>query len=246
MTSLAGLAWRVSLAVGALVLGSTLLTAGALGSSTKHHWVELSGDRWRDNGGADLQLQGRWQLVTGRLGSLHAGQAVQFREGSMGRVPSRASLDPGRRTFAVAVVFRIPQGSRPFAGTDTPNIVQKGLFRSTGQWKLQLSPHDGGQVQCRVKGSDAAVMLTSSRGGVGRDGAWHTAACARFDDRVVLVVDGVVTTRWVHVGKVRSASPMTVGNRALNASSDQFRGVIDTIAVARAPRALALALSAVG
>lgn len=185
--------------------------------------LELSGlDR-------TLHLKGQWSRVTGRNDS----SAVRFASTSVGKVADHRSLDPGRRSFSVSAVFKVPSGTDAFAGTDSPNLVQKGSYGSPGQWKIQLTRRDGGSVQCRMKGTRSAVLMTSPVTGVAKDRKWHTVSCVRRNQRVVLVVDGVRAVRHVAVGRIANGAPMTVANKASQSRSDQFRGVIDALAIAK-------------
>jgi hypothetical protein len=185
-----------------------------------------------------LDLMGAWSRADGRGDS----SAVRFRSTSVARARAHRSLDPGRRAFAVSVVFQ--PGDRVFDGTDSPNIVQKGRYNSAGQWKLQLIARDGGRVQCRMKGTDGAVLVTSTVSRVVADDRWHKASCARRDRAVVVVVDGVRTVRRVSVGRVASAAPLSVANKSPAAASDQLRGRVDSLAIAQGKGALQRTLRA--
>lgn len=184
-----------------------------------------------------LRLSGSWARAEGRRGSA----AVRFDSTSVARGSDHGSLDPGRRRFAVAVAFRIPEGSYAFSGTDTPNLVQKGKFGSRGQWKVQLLGRDGGRVQCRVKGRAGTVMVTSRVSGIAADRRWHRVICIRRPGKVVLVVDGQRTSKRGRTGLVSSGSALTVANKASRSRSDQFRGVIDELVIAKGKGAAHLA-----
>jgi hypothetical protein len=189
----------------------------------------------------DLTLHGSWVRALGRDGS----EAVWFRKGSIGRTPSRRALNPGGSRFAVGLAFRFPAGTAALAGTDSPNLVQKGLFGSRGQWKLEVLHYTGGRIQCRMIGSLRTVDVVSPVRDIVADRAWHRAACLRSDRSVVLVVDGVRTVRSVRVGVIRNDDPVTVANKYRSATTDQFRGLVDSLAVARGPRALHRVLRAI-
>jgi hypothetical protein len=146
-------------------------------------------------------------------------------------------FDPGKRQFAVAVAFRAPSGMKIFNGTDSPNLVQKGRYASRGQWKLQLTDRDGGSVQCRMKGSAGAVLVTSGVGQVASDKKWHRATCVRRGGKVALVVDGHRTVKRVRVGRVANDVPLTVANHSANSRTDQFRGLVDELVIVRGPGA---------
>lgn len=87
-------------------------------------------------------------------------------------------------------------------------------------------------------------MVTSPTTRLVADRKWHKVTCVRRDHRVVLVVDGVRTARKVSVGRVASGFPMTVGNKASRPGSDQFRGIVDALAVAKGHGALERTLRA--
>jgi hypothetical protein len=189
-----------------------------------------------------LRLRGKWWRTQGENGS----PAVRFGRRSIGRSPDRSAFDPGRAKFAFGLAFRFPRGMQALTGTDSPNLVQKGLFGSTGQWKLEILKFTGGRVQCRVIGGRRQADVVSSVRDVVRDRGWHWALCQRTDRRIILVVDGVRTSKQVRVGAVRSSAPVTVANKARSAATDQFRGIIDVVAVARGPGSLARVGAAVG
>ena len=180
-----------------------------------------------------LRLSGSWATARGRGGS----PAVRFSSTSSAIGKDRSLFDPGNHQFAVAIAFRAPSGMAIFDGTDSPNLVQKGRYGSRGQWKLQLVNRGGGAVQCRVKGSDGAVIVTSNVGNVASDQKWHRATCVRHADRVVLIVDGRRVARHERVGRVTSDAPVTVANQSATSNSDQFRGVVDELVLARGPGA---------
>ena len=180
-----------------------------------------------------LQLSGSWATARGRGGS----PAVRFQNTSIAAGKDRSVFDPGSRQFAVAIAFRASSGMAVFDGTDSPNLVQKGRYGGRGQWKLQLTNHDGGSVQCRMKGSAGAVMLTSSVANVASDQKWHRAVCVRRGDRVALIVDGRRVVKQERVGRVASAAPLTVANQSNTSRSDQFRGLVDEVVLARGPGA---------
>jgi hypothetical protein len=76
-------------------------------------------------------------------------------------------------------------------------------------------------------------MITSRASGLAADRRWHRVVCIRGSDRVTLVVDGERTTRPGRTGRVSSSSPVTVANKTSRSMSDQFRGVIDELVIAK-------------
>jgi Laminin G domain len=224
------LALAVSLGLSVAVL--TGLPAEAEGDGVVGHW----GFAVRSGQVADLsrqshplRLSGSWARAEGRGGSA----AVRFDRTSIARGSDHSSLDPGRRRFAVATAFRMPSGTYAFSGTDSPNLVQKGRYGSRGQWKVQLLSRDGGRVQCRVKGRAGSVMVTSRVGGIASDRRWHRVICIRRASKVVIVVDGQRTMERGRTGLVSSGAPLTVANKSSRSRSDQFRGVMDELVVAK-------------
>jgi hypothetical protein len=180
-------------------------------------------------GSGAVALRGNWSVVDGRPGST----AVRFARQSIGVGPVGGGFDPRRHAFAVGVVFRFPMGAAALRGTDSPNIVQKGLYDAPGQWKLEVVNTSGGEVACRVKGDRGSTALVSPVKGVARDRKWHTAVCARSGDRVELMVDGIRTGGVSPLGVVNNRAHLTIGNKYRRAWSDQFRGTVDEIVFAR-------------
>jgi hypothetical protein len=196
---------------------------------------DLSGQRH------PLNLSGSWATARGRGRS----PAVRFRDTSIAIAKDRSVFDPGTRQFAVGIAFRVPSGLEVFEGTDSPNLVQKGRYGDEGQWKLQLIDRDEGVVQCRMKGSDGAVLITSTVGQVASDEKWHRAVCVRRDEHVALVVDGHRLVTRERVGLVANDGPLTVANQSATAPSDQFRGLVDEFVIARGAGAAGAARRAI-
>jgi len=219
------------LAVGVTVSSAAVPqeVAGKWGFGVKQEQV-----RDLSTNGRPLDLIGEWAKARGRGSSA----AVQFRSTSVAVGRATTDFDPRQRTFAVAIVFRAPSRNQIFDGTDTPNLVQKGRYGSPGQWKLQVRDGNGGRVQCRMKGSTDAAIITSKVRRVAADGNWHKAICVRRDRRIELIVDGQRTVKKVRVGNVASSARMTVANKGPLSRSDQFRGLVDALAIAHGSRAV--------
>ena len=178
-----------------------------------------------------LTLSGNWSISSGVTSP-----AVLFEPVGMGNSPSRADLNPGSREFAVTTVFRLPGDTSQLP--DTPNIVQKGFWADAGQWKMQLKPQTAA-VQCRFKGTATARLLTSSVVDVD-DGNWHTATCWRDGTLIGVTVDGVTDQLIADVGGISNRRPLRVGAKNLRATTDQFTGTLDYLAVAFGDGAAAL------
>ena len=224
------------LALSAVGLGSLVLTStSAAADSPATLLAEYTFDTVTTNGanvstvsddtggGHVLTLSGAWSVTNGV-----STPAVSFQPISMGNSPHTSDLNPGTREFAVTTVFKLPGDSS--ALPDTPNIVQKGFFSDAGQWKMQLKPGPG-LIQCRFKGSLGAKLVSSSRLGVD-DGAWHTSTCWRSGNVLGVTVDGVTDQVTANVGSIASTRPLRVGAKSLTATTDQFSGTLDYVAVA--------------
>ena len=247
--------FRTAAAVGLAALSATLvavppvpateITGSARAGTMVARWemgVRQGVVKDRTRPAHPLSLHGKWWRADGENGSA----AVRFGRRSIARSPDRPAFDPGRARFAFGLAFRFPRGLRALTGTDSPNLVQKGLFGSGGQWKLEILKYTGGRVQCRVIGGRRQVDVVSPVVDVVRDRKWHHAACQRTDGKVILVVDGVRAAKAARVGAVRSSAPVTVANKARSAATDQFRGTVDVVAVARGPQSLRRVLAAIG
>lgn len=170
--------------------------------------------------GGPLLLGGAWSVVSGSTGT----PAVSFATQSFG---STEVPDPATQEFAVSVVLR---NLKPEPFTDSPNVVQDGLYRDPGQIKLQLSKKSDGRAECRFKGTTGAVLLHGPAIKV-TDGAWHTVTCWRQAYTVGVTVDGVTVSKSVDVGSITSERPLTVAGRGLGPGdlSDQFVGDLDAL-----------------
>jgi len=173
--------------------------------------------------GHQLALTGNYSVTQGATSN-----AVRFAPVSMGSTATQADLNPGKRDFAVTVVFRIPTDTSQV--NDTPNMAQKGFYNDAAQWKMQLEPKSAA-IMCRFKGSMGAKLLTSSFTGVD-DNTWHTATCWRKSGVLGVTVDGTATTSNANVGDISNSRPMQIGAKSLTSTSDQFSGDIDYMSLA--------------
>ena len=208
----------------AFSVGAALALAPAAFAVTPgNSWgMDLSGGVVRDaNGTQSMTFTGQGILsVTGLVGG-----AVEFtRAPSLGTVANSRYDNPGTQNFAMGVVFT----SQPIPNTSSygGNMMQKGLFGDPGQVKLQLVPAAQGTVNCRIKGTSGAKIITSSVNV--DDGAWHTAVCWRAGNVVGVTVDGVVTSLTWNPGAISNTKNLTLGNKTAKAGpSDQHFGRTD-------------------
>lgn len=149
-------------------------------------------------------------------------------------------LTPGAARFAYGAAVRIQDPSSGTAFDNGNNVIQRGLYHQSAQFKLQI---DHGHPSCRVAGDSGAVEVTS-RVTVVPD-TWYQVRCLRAvgasQDTVTIsvreVADGAV---WVRdrargpIGFLRYdyATPLSVGGKLTDAThiesaSDQFNGRID-------------------
>lgn len=157
----------------------------------------------------------------------YVGVAVEFtRAPSLGVVANSGDDNPGTNNFAMGIVFT--SKSIPNSDRYTGNLMQKGLFGDSGQVKLQLVSAAQGSVDCRIKGTRGARVITSKVNV--DDGARHMAVCWRAGAAVGITVDGAVTSVNWDPGSVRNSKRLTVGNKsAAGGSSDQHFGRTDFV-----------------
>ena len=154
-------------------------------------------------------------------------------------------LQPGTRRFRVGADVLVDPV--PALGDTGANVVQRGLYESGGQFKLQV---DAGVPSCRVSGGSGAVLVEGEPLAAGR---WYRLLCDRDRSRVTLFVaevdDEVATTwrSWTTTGATgpvhfdAQSGPLAVGAK-LNSrgqvvadSPDAFHGLVDDVLVEIAP-----------
>jgi hypothetical protein len=153
------------------------------------------------------------------------------------------TLTPGGHDFAFGRDMQLPETGDQGEGTDDgDNLMQRGLFGSSGQFKLQV---DGGRPSCRVAGDEGEALVKAT--GVLEAGQWYRLRCERVGDRVDLFVgtldaSGSVTWEgWSKAGKTGDIGPGTTpatmsvaaklnpeGELVLD-SPDQFSGLLDRV-----------------
>lgn len=204
-------------------------------------------------------------VVTRKGGEAVIGRNPTSRRGRALRLPSYQPKDGGSTpravlrlrnstaTDALAVArrdFRFGADFRLFADlgddpTDGDNLVQRGLWGESAQWKLSV---DGRKAQCMLGFGERQVATPVIRI---PDGRWHRAACRRISTgsqqaELVLIVrrwngeqfewfSGVTAEEnaWGRLAFDRD-TPMSVGGKLLDdgsphPSTDQFNGLIDRV-----------------
>lgn len=151
------------------------------------------------------------------------------------------SLVPGGNDFALGADIKLTEEPHRTARDDGDNILQRGLFGSGGQYKLQL---DDGRPSCRVLGDvgEALVKLPKRL----KPDRWYRLRCERTAQRVTifaarLPVDDDTTwdsaTTWAITGEVNTVAPISIGAKVnireelVQPAPDQFNGILDNVRV---------------
>ncbi len=169
-----------------------------------------------------LHLEQHWSRA---LGADRKRQAVRFMAVSDGVIPNSAGLTPHLHQIAIAVTVKL----RNIVGPKPPNLVQQGYYADPAMWKVEVMPTTG-HIRCRFKGT-RGVRTVQSRTSI-NDHKFHSVVCFRLRDRIGVRVDGVQRIRRVTVGSIVTSLPIRVGNKNLKDASQQFRGVMDYVAIA--------------
>jgi hypothetical protein len=169
-----------------------------------------------------LRMEQHWSRAVGADRKRHA---VRFMAVSDGVIPNSARLTPHLHQIAIAVTFKL----RSIVGPKPPNLVQQGYYADPAMWKVEVMPSTG-HIRCRFKGTQG-VRTVQSRTSI-NDHKFHTVVCFRLGDRIGVRVDDVTRARKVRVGAIVSSQPIRIGNKNLKDATQQFRGVMDYVAVA--------------
>jgi len=131
-------------------------------------------------------------------------------------VPDHASLDPGRKPFAITlhVKFR----ARPISGVY--NLISKGTGKAFF-YKVLIGSQ--GKAVCAFHGS---LRTAAVHGGASlADRTWHTIVCAKAGRSISVTVDGVTTSSTVRVGAISNAGRLFVG--AGPSGGSKYKGAMD-------------------
>jgi hypothetical protein len=209
-------------------------------SVANHGTVDLGSEVVTYAGGRIIRVDGR-----------DSGYAIRFPEHSGGREAPAAMLllwsredpdplSPAARDFSFGADVLLDAVSSGADSDNGDNVIQRGLYDDTVQYKLQL---DGGVPSCRLTGTTGTAL-------VGADepitrGVWHRLTCERRGDVVSLVVEPLEDAEAVlrsnqstePVGSIEVAvtTPLVVGGkvdgegRVVASATDQFNGAIDNV-----------------
>jgi hypothetical protein len=151
-----------------------------------------------------------------------------------------SSFDGGAQQKATLTVRFKTDWDDARAVTDSPNIVQQGLYAQASQVKVQIqhgSTPVSHRAQCRIAGTTGSAMATGPAIDVA-DGAWHTVTCVKSADgasrtKVVVIVDGQAGTAaysTTPIGNLEPAGVVRLGGRSSTASTDSLDGWISRLA----------------
>ncbi len=149
-------------------------------------------------------------------------------------------LSPGRSDFTFGADIRIDD---PSSADDGDNVLQRGLFSDTSQYKIQLDDH---RPSCRVAGNEGEVTVKATD--TLPTGQWYRIRCTREGNKVVLSVGAIneagdapnptVFSDFRPTGSVailRTSTPLSVGGKVtatgdvVESNTDQFNGSIDNV-----------------
>jgi hypothetical protein len=138
------------------------------------------------------------------------------------------ALDPGTRPirYGATVLLRAEQTA------DGSNVVQKGVWSSSSQWKLQVDGR-GGQPSCAMMGTGSRRVHVVRAPVSVADGRWHQVTCARSGAVLQVEVDGVPRARVAVPARlsVRNSAPLRIGGNGVSPTSDLFHGAVDEVFV---------------
>jgi hypothetical protein len=229
-------------------VATALIAPGAQASTARVFDLTFDSSASRQLGSADLTVR----TVTANGGSI--AQATGYDGSGAGDFPDYAATDPPmavttavdetgtddlaprKSAFTFGADFALDAVNEGSSVDNGNNLIQRGLYTSSMQFKIQL---DSDRPSCRVKGSAGAVSVPAPM--TAEQGTWYSASCHRAGQDVVLTVrrlsDGRVWTakRSGPIGTLTTSAsvPLSVGGKASSATSimtsasDQFNGLID-------------------
>lgn len=151
-------------------------------------------------------------------------------------------LSPGTRAFSFGADFRLDKDSYGRPSDNGDNLIQRGFFSSTAQYKIQV---DKRVPSCRIQGERGSVFV-EAKAEVAND-TWYRVDCSRQGDRVNLRVQVLGANapgdvrEYVTYGPTGDVTmddprqPLTVGGkmngdgRVTESSVDQFNGAVANV-----------------
>jgi hypothetical protein len=208
--------------------------------------LTISGDRRLR---VSMVAHGDGEVVA--TGDAPDGQAIRFptfdpqaADFAILRVVSRGLddvLSPADRDFAFGADVAIDDVTTGSAADNGDNIIQRGLYQSSSQYKIQV---DDGSVSCRVAGVTGEAVVYSP--GRLHPGDWYRIRCERSGNHVTLAVAPLTASgpgKWLSHTKTGAIGPvimlqdmpLSVGGKLswdgdlLPSSTDQYNGRIDHV-----------------
>lgn len=159
------------------------------------------------------------------------------------RVEPEEWLSPGTSEFTFGADIRLDGNSNGSEIDNGDNVLQRGLFADSAQFKIQVDKH---RASCVVRGTDGSVVVKSK---LALDPAqWYRLSCHRQDNSVTLTVTNL-TAGSDPVGVAKSgpigsldligSEPLAIGAKIgedgeiVKSSTDQFNGRIDNVSYLR-------------
>ena len=154
-------------------------------------------------------------------------------------------LSPGRSNFRFGADVRLNQISIGTSIDNGNNVMQRGLWTDTMQFKLEV---DDGKASCVIRGDEGRVRATSTTSL--KSGTWYRLRCYRAGSQVHLTVwqlgsedSATVTRAEGPIGSLNASAsaPLSVGakmstyGRIVPSSTDQFNGYLDNISYSISP-----------
>ena len=159
------------------------------------------------------------------------------------RVEPEEWLSPGTSEFTFGADVRLDGDSSGSEIDNGDNVLQRGLFADSAQFKIQVDKH---RASCVVRGTDGSVVVKSK---LALDPAkWYRLSCHRLDNAVTLTVAdlkaGTAPAAVSKTGPIGSldligSEPLAIGAKIgedgelVKSSTDQFNGRMDNISYLR-------------
>lgn len=159
------------------------------------------------------------------------------------RVEPEEWLSPGSSEFTFGADVRLDGNSNGSEIDNGDNVLQRGLFADSAQFKIQVDKH---RPSCVVRGTDGSVVVKSK---LNLDPAkWYRLSCHRLDTTVTLTVTdlaaGTAPEPIAKTGPIGSldligSEPLAIGAKIgedgeiVRSSTDQFNGRIDNVSYLR-------------
>ncbi|ONI69870.1 hypothetical protein BWI15_25475 [Kribbella sp. ALI-6-A] len=159
------------------------------------------------------------------------------------RVEPEEWLSPGTSEFTFGADVRLDGKSSGSTVDNGDNVMQRGLFADSAQFKIQVDRH---RPSCVVRGTDGSVVVKSKPA---LDPArWYRLTCHRLDTTVTLTITdltaGTAPSKVAKSGAIGSldligSEPLAIGAKIgedgeiVRSSTDQFNGRIDNVSYLR-------------